>query len=351
MMKLLRQIRKRPFTVCSCIGAVLFIFYLYPAPILWLRNEVRTWQTGRELQYRADEMNAASRLHAEGELEAAAEKLNALLLREPPVECIWPYSVHIREELALVRRDQGQFEEALRDINWIIATSPDYLHAYVLRIDVAFEMKKWREVLELCEALVDRVNEKHKEKLERSDFEATYLARQYHASAWARLGEFETAESEIRKLIDLASNDRVNYSLLAELFARKKDYRRALQYFQQASELIEPDWNDPEEVDAWNRAANNLAEWLATCPDASVRDGKRAKKIAEDLLTKSDRFPFAKTTLAAAYAELGDFDKAVELQRQAMSAPRMNANSPHMQARLASYQRKQPFRLMRYEEP
>lgn len=69
------------------------------------------------------------------------------------------------------------------------------------------------------------------------------------------------------------------------------------------------------------------------------------------MLAKTDKFPFANLSLAAAYAELGDFDKAVELQSQMMTRPLLNMRSPHMQGRLESYQRKEPFRLTRYEKP
>lgn len=348
MMKILGQIRKRPFTVCGVIGAVIFAFYLYPAPLLWLRENVSEWWQQREVQWRADEMNAARKLHVEGKLDAAAEKLDRLLSR-PSIKIYWPQSGHIREELAFVRRDQGRFKEALREVNEVIDHSPNYLNAYVARIDIYFEMKDWHEVLKLCEEIVDRLQAK--KTLERSDFEADYLAKQYHANAWTRLGEFKLAEDELRALIRWAPTDRRNYTLLAEMFARQKDYKQALEYFNQAYQLREPDWKDPEDVDWWCLAANPLAELLATCPDASVRDGKRAKQIAERVLSKSDRFPFANITLAAAYAELGDFEKAVEIQSEMMAQPLLNANSPHSQARLESYRRREPFRLKRYEEP
>jgi len=348
MVTIIRQILKRPFTVCGVIGAVIFAFYLYPAPLLWLRENVSEWWQQREVQWRADEMNAARKLHAEGKLDAAAEKLDRLLSR-PATQIYWPHPGHIREELAFVRRDQGRFEEALREVNQVIDHSPNYLNAYVTRIDICFEMKDWHEVLKQCEEINDRLKEK--KELERSDYEATYLACQYHANAWTRLGKFKFAENEIRALIRTASIDRRNYTLLAEMFARQKDYKQALEYFNQAYELREPDWNDPEDVDWWCLAAIPLAELLATCPDASVRDGKRAKQIAEKVLAKSDLSPFIKTQLAAAYAELGDFERAVEIQSEVMAQPLMNANSPHQQARLESYKRKEPFRLNRYEEP
>jgi hypothetical protein len=52
---------------------------------------------------------------------------------------------------------------------------------------------------------------------------------------------------------------------------------------------------------------------LATHSDGTVRDGKEAFRLAEQAcrLTKYRQAQFV-STLAAAYAELGQFDKAVE---------------------------------------
>lgn len=353
MTTFIREVLKRPLTICVVVAAVILGFCMYPAPIHWVGRNVSEWLLVRELNYRSHEMNAAKRLHNEGKLDEAAAKLNALLLRQLPKVRTWPYQGQIRQQLALVRMSQGRCEDALREINALITGQPTYLAFYLTRADIHFEMKQFHAMLEDCELDVDQVKAKTKAnvKLERSDYEADYLARQEHAMAWARLGEFKNAEHEIRELIRSTPIDRYNYGLLAEVFARQKDYKQALKYFNQAYELNEPDWKDNSDVATWNEVANNLAELLAACPDASVRDGKRAKTIAEEVLAKTDTFPFANLSLAAAYAELGDFDKAVEVQSQMMSRPLLNINSPHQQARLESYQRKQPFRLTRYEEP
>ncbi len=360
MRTILREIRKSPLAVCGVFGVLLFLAYAYPAPLLWLRDQFNEkvskklsknfseWRQRREIQWRADEMNAARELHVEGKLDAAAEKLERLL-SHPPKRIYWPYPGHIRQELALVRRDQGRFEDALREVNWLITREPNYLDFYLTRVEIFFAMKEWREVLHDCEEVIDRV--KDKGKLENSDISANYRAWQKHSLAWARMGEYQKAEVDIRKIIRDVPSDRENYALLAEVYARQKDYKQAHKYSLQAFELRTPDLTDDDDVASWCLVANVLAEFLATCPDASVRDGKQAKQIAEEVLAKSDRFTFAKTTLAAAYAELGDFEKAVELQSQFMALPLLHANSSHQQARLESYQRKQPFRLMRYEEP
>jgi Flp pilus assembly protein TadD len=64
---------------------------------------------------------------------------------------------------------------------------------------------------------------------------------------------------------------------------------------------------------------NNLAQIFATCRDAQFRNGPRAIQLAE----QADRFSGGKNpafvrTLAAAYAEFGQFDKAISAAERAL---------------------------------
>jgi Flp pilus assembly protein TadD len=90
----------------------------------------------------------------------------------------------------------------------------------------------------------------------------------------------------------------------------------------------------------------NLARVLATAPDAKLRDGKRAlaeaKKAVDMLKYRDGRFL---DTLAAAYAEAGEFDKAVATQQKALDDPElMKDEGDAARKRLELYRAKKPFR-------
>ena len=65
-------------------------------------------------------------------------------------------------------------------------------------------------------------------------------------------------------------------------------------------------------------ALNNLAWVLATCPADAIRDGKLAVELAVKATTlPSVDVPIVLRTLAAAYAESGDFSKAIDTAQHA----------------------------------
>ena len=66
-------------------------------------------------------------------------------------------------------------------------------------------------------------------------------------------------------------------------------------------------------------AANNLAWLLAVAPEASVRNGREALVISDRLCQATHRLqPVFLRTLAAAHAELGQFEEAVNSAEQSL---------------------------------
>jgi tetratricopeptide (TPR) repeat protein len=91
--------------------------------------------------------------------------------------------------------------------------------------------------------------------------------------------------------------------------------------------------------------------FLATCPDDTLRDGRRALELAQQAqqLPAREELPCL-AALAAAYAELGIFDRAVEFGRRAVEVAPSRLRARH-EARLAGYEARQPYRDWPPQEP
>jgi tetratricopeptide (TPR) repeat protein len=77
-----------------------------------------------------------------------------------------------------------------------------------------------------------------------------------------------------------------------------------------------------------DEAANNLAWLLATCPERSLRNGARAVALARQASEQShNQSPIILGTLAAAYAEVGNFSEAVTTAQQARQLALEQTNS------------------------
>jgi hypothetical protein len=73
---------------------------------------------------------------------------------------------------------------------------------------------------------------------------------------------------------------------------------------------------------------DELAWFLATDPDANARDGAEAVRLAERACALTDRrIPAFLATLAAAYAEAGDFSRAVAAGEEALRKGQASGDS------------------------
>jgi tetratricopeptide (TPR) repeat protein len=120
--------------------------------------------------------------------------------------------------------------------------------------------------------------------------------------------------------------------------SKKGDYHKAIEDLSEALRL------DPKNPTVYD----TIAQLQATCPDEHVRDGRKAVQNATTAceLTAWEGWPQI-DTLAAAYAEAGDFANAVKWEENAiaLSAPTGTPGSQFLQHKLALYKSGKPLRL------
>jgi WD40 repeat protein/tetratricopeptide (TPR) repeat protein/tRNA A-37 threonylcarbamoyl transferase component Bud32 len=90
---------------------------------------------------------------------------------------------------------------------------------------------------------------------------------------------------------------------------------------------------------------NSQAWTLATHPDALKRDGPGAVRLAERAVAATDRKnPEFLDTLAAAYAEKGEFTKAINVQKEAIALLQTDWARQDYASRLELYEHNSPYR-------
>ncbi len=140
--------------------------------------------------------------------------------------------------------------------------------------------------------------------------------------------------------------DRIQpYMGMASIAEERNDPVRALELLRQAEELNQHEMGKPI-------IAQRLAWLLATAPDDSVRDGAEAVKLAEFSVRLTQlRDANCLHTWAVALAENQQFEKALQVARQASTIARQNSQQKLVdQINLSAegYRQQQPFRDPRW---
>ena len=152
-------------------------------------------------------------------------------------------------------------------------------------------------------------------------------------------GRHQAAVAAMTRAIDLRHDDR---GLARRRSERGNAYFHLGQFKRAESDFVVALRLDPREPDV----LNNVAWFRATCPDAAFRNGREAVELAARACAL-DRWKDADEidTLAAAYAESGNFAEAERYQQKALSLLSADeALRPKFQARLEQFRAKQPVR-------
>jgi tetratricopeptide (TPR) repeat protein len=144
------------------------------------------------------------------------------------------------------------------------------------------------------------------------------------------------AAATFQRAIELDPGDSLGCYILGQIFQLQGRYAEAKQAYLKIIKAHP----------ACVPASDSLARLLATCPDDKFRDGKRVLDFATTACEQTSwKDPYYLDTLAAAYAEAGQFDEAVRYQTRARDDPALKGylRTP-AKRRLELYKQKKPFR-------
>jgi protein O-mannosyl-transferase len=165
-----------------------------------------------------------------------------------------------------------------------------------------------------------------------------FLARYGLGHALLEKGELDAAIDHCRAALLIRPNDSDCHTIMAIALDERGRSGEAIQHYEKALEI------SPQSVSA----LNNLAWLLATCSKTSFRNGTRAIQLAQqaDQLSGGTN-ALVLRTLAAGYAEAGQFGKAIENSQAAIRVARVqgdNSLAGELEQEIALYELGLPYR-------
>jgi tetratricopeptide (TPR) repeat protein len=216
--------------------------------------------------------------------------------------------------------DVGEYEKAVQDYDRAIRLHPEWSGYYNNRANALNNLGRYREAI----ADYDRAL-----ALDAED-EVVYHNR---ANCYKNQGKYRKALEDYDRALKLDPADGDTHSSRAMTLADVGRAREAVRDYE-ASIRLDPD--NPNNL-------NNYAWFLATYPEAKWRNGKRAVKLAQEAVSLRRDASYV-DTLAAAYAETGQFKYAVKTQKWAISLQDDSLEGDPCFQRLKLYEQRRPYR-------
>ena len=270
-------------------------------------------------------VNRAQELSDKGHADGAIAKYDqAIQLESDPDNLGWFYFSR-----GCAWASKGRLDRALDDYSEAIRLRPRFVAAYSARGTAWYNSGAYEKAItDLDEAI--RLDPRHA---------TSFWSFCCRGLCWAGIGNTK------RAIADLDEAVRLNVRAAQPIYYRgfvlhsDGDDQRAIIDYDQAVQL------DPKN----SSMQDAIALVLASSPNEHVRDAKRAIELATHACQLSDwKNPVFISTLAAAYAESGDFGVAIEWQSKALE---MTLGDPALQAmghhRLELYKRRKPYRELR----
>ena len=215
----------------------------------------------------------------------------------------------------------GQLEEALADIEMVLEKQPQLLDAHRLRVGILTKMDRLDEAIEEIEQACEAMPKQLELKMQLAMY---YLAAKKPRKAISAYSDVLDQNPNNFLALQSRGDANLNIGKHAEAIA---DFSRALKIKPSEMSLL-----------------NNLAWVLATSPEEGLRDGKRAVELATKACELTEyKTPHILSTLAAAFAEDGNFETAIKWSQQAVDLDDPE-HAEQLAKELDSYREGQPWR-------
>jgi tetratricopeptide (TPR) repeat protein len=255
-----------------------------------------------------------------------------------------------------IRADNAQVQDGLSDLSECLRLNPNHAAAYRNRGAAWCKLEKFEQViLDSSEAI----------RLNRKDG----IAFQNRSAGLMEQGRYEEALADANDAIRLCGH-RIGFNNRGFIHAKLRHFSEALSDYRAAIELdpayLRPRVNRIDLFIEMRQFANALADLaeilridtdnfyalqtrarlLACCPEADFRDGNRAVADAIRACELGGwKYAGQLNLLAAAYAEVGEFDKAIEWQTKALQASHDDQKRTEYSARLKLYEEHKPYQF------
>ena len=245
---------------------------------------------------------------------------------------------------------KGRRELAIRDFDWAIKLNSSYPLAYNNRGFAYDSMGEHERAIRDFDKTIDL----------NPNFVEAHANR---GLAYSRMGEQERAIRNFNRAIELNPRHTLAYNNRAIAYLLEGHYEQAILDFEKVIELgpsralkqknitqalIRLGWGEENVQRDWPEVLSSLAWILASHQDAEIRDGAQAVRLAQRACQLTGyKVPEVLDTLAAAYAELGQFEQAVKSAQRAGELARkagMKRLAEDIQARMELYKAKQAYR-------
>jgi tetratricopeptide (TPR) repeat protein len=240
-----------------------------------------------------------------------------------------PNSVDWLNQRATCFEMKEDYEAALADLNRVVELHPDEVCHYLDRLEIRRELEDRQGLIADLTRLIELEPES-----------AEYYGMR--ASAYAGLEEYDKALADCERVLELEPDHSMARITRARILHEKGETEKAIadltqliqehpmqsDAYMQRSLIYQDRDEDEAALEDAKRAhfrapfdplvMNNLAWLLVTSEDPEVFDVERGLELAQRA-ARTMEAPHIVDTLAVAYAQKGDFEKAIELEEKAVA--------------------------------